>query len=102
MLLEFVLSGSNHTSADFLLNRAYEGKAVTANVLLWYNLAVGLEWIKSRKLCYAIILGIIFLAGVTISASGAVLLGVEDVLFLFGACVWFFLNRRKEAGYVER
>lgn len=75
-----LLETTIYTNAEFLLHRAYEGKAFAGNVLIYYFMILAAEFWKSREKKLLLWWGISLWGCLAISSSAVVICGVETVI----------------------
>lgn len=88
-----------YTTSTFLLNRAYEGKAFTANAIAIFVLYFTVKCVKTRKKRYLLLLALIVWGSTAVSASAMIMVPVECVVVLLAtyfALIW----RKKEEGAI--
>lgn len=88
-----------YTASTFLLNRAYEGKAFSANAIAIFVLYYTVKCVKSMKKRYFLLLALVAWGSTAISASAMIMVPVECAVVLLAT--YFALRwRKKEEGAV--
>lgn len=86
MLIYWLYDGTIYTNATFLLYRAYEAKAFTGNVIIYFVLYLTISVLMAGKKIYALLLLIVMWGCLAISFS-ALLVGIGGVSVLVAAYV---------------
>lgn len=92
-MMYFVFDNSICSNATFLLHRGYEGKAITANLLAYFVLYLGICFFREKRKCYWILLAITMWAGVALSSSAIFVCGGGIGIILLTVLIEQFLKR---------
>lgn len=82
LVLQMVFSCNYYTNAMFFLQRAYEGKAFTANVVLLYVTYISWQFAKTKNIRELFIILLVFWGSVALSSSAMFLVPVATVLVI--------------------
>lgn len=82
LILQMVFSCNYYTSAIFFLQRAYEGKAFTANIVLLYVLYISYQFVKTKEKKELLVLLLILWGSVALSSSAMFLVPVAAVIVI--------------------
>lgn len=97
LFFQLVYMGTYPSSATFFLIRAYEGKALTANVLVLFTMYLCGEVMLCRQKRYLFLLVIALWGAAAISSSGMAVIGIEIGIFMAA-----FILKRLAEWYKER
>lgn len=95
-MVQIPLANTIYATATFLLYRAYEAKAFTANFVVLFGLYLCIKLLRERSIRVLIFVGIFLWGCMALSTSALVVAGVECGLLLLP--VWFvqWIGRRKQ------
>lgn len=82
LILQMVFSCNYYTNAMFFLQRAYEGKAFAANVVLLYVIYISWQFAETKKLKDLSVILLVFWGSVALSSSALFLVPVAVVLVI--------------------
>lgn len=97
-MLQPIYACNIYTNANFLLHRAYEGKAFTANVILLFVSYLTIRFIGSWKMRDLVAICLVWWGSIAISSSALILVPVLGILIIAPAFViklWRKQGRKK-------
>lgn len=96
LFLQLVYAGTYPSSATFFLIRAYEGKALTANLLVLLTMYLCAEFIICRQKRFVFLLAFALWGATAISSSATVVIGIEIGILLAAYAMKWLVERHKE------
>lgn len=82
LVLQMVFACNYYTNASFFLQRAYEGKAFAANVVLLYVLYLSWQFVCTKDKKQLLVIGIVLWGSVALSSSAMFLVPVATVIVI--------------------
>lgn len=98
-VLYFIFDNTIYTNATFLLHRAYEGKAFSANVLIVFMTYLAMAIVHEKRGYWKFIV-LTFWAGVAISSS-ALVVNIFLVVLMVGSYIVNEIIKKKAGGQYE-
>lgn len=93
-LLQFPFANTIYTPATFLLYRAYEAKAFTANVIVLAGLYLIVKMLTEKNNRLIILIGIFLWGSMAVSTSAFLVAGAECAVFLLAAGIQKILEQK--------
>ena len=82
LILQLVFSCNYYTNAMFFLQRAYEGKSFTANVVILYVLYISYRFVKKREKKELFVLALVSWGSIALSSSAMFLVPAAIVIII--------------------
>lgn len=103
LVLQMIFSCNYYTNASFFLQRAYEGKAFTANVVLLYALFISWQFVKNRNRKELVVVLFVLWGSVALSSSAMFLVPMAAVIVIIPCFIIELLENKgkKDAGNRE-
>lgn len=94
-LLQLLFADTIYAPAYFLLNRAYEAKAFTANMIVLLGLYLCTWWIRVRDNKILLLIIVFVWSSLAIATSALMVVAAECMIFFVAFLLWRILGRKK-------
>jgi len=96
LLMQPTFVNTIYTPATFLLFRAYEAKAFTANMIVLLGLYLCVEWMHNKKFGNMILIGLYLWGSIAISTSAFLVAGAECAILILPVWIMGMIAKKKQ------